>query len=197
MNTYANTALIIVDVQQGFCTKNPINSSKRKNTNTIVSKITKAIEFGRRHNFTIIFTQMVYDRKTLPHIVKERVDSTFSTRNFLDKDTIETEFYRLQPEPNDIIFQKHTYDPFYNKEFGNLIESKKISQIVLCGFFLDVCIDSLARSAYQKNIRSTVLYDATDSQFYEKQITRDFMDYYYNTKFYYTEYFIKREKNHE
>ena len=91
-------------------------------------------------------------------------------------------FFHVKPKENDKVFEKSGYDIFPNTKFEKWLIENKIEKIVVCGFFLDICIDSAIRTAYQKGYFTVLLTDATQSLFYRKKEVEAFMEKFYNTK---------------
>ena len=76
----------------------------------------------------------------------------------------------LKPQPGDIIIEgKKTLDAFHSTALDYLLRANEIEWIVLAGFHTNWCVESTARSAYDKGYRVIVLGDCTGTDTAEEQ----------------------------
>lgn len=74
---------------------------------------------------------------------------------------------QLTPQKGDIVIEgKKTLDAFHSTALDYLLRANEIENAVFTGFHTNWCVESSARSAYDKGYRVTVLGDctATDTQ---------------------------------
>jgi nicotinamidase-related amidase len=68
----------------------------------------------------------------------------------------------LTPQPGDIIVEgKKTLDAFHSTALDYLLRANEITHVAFTGFHTNWCVESSARSAYDKGYRVTVLADCT------------------------------------
>lgn len=68
----------------------------------------------------------------------------------------------MKVQPGERVFDKKALlDPFLVPEFTAYLKEQGFEHLVLAGLFSDVCIDSTARTAFQKGLRVTVVEDCT------------------------------------
>lgn len=67
----------------------------------------------------------------------------------------------LTPEPSDFLVVKHRYSGFYGTDLEVLLSSLFITAVVLCGVTTNICVETTARDAAQRNYRTYVVRDAT------------------------------------
>ena len=67
----------------------------------------------------------------------------------------------LTPEPADFVVVKHRYSAFYGTDLEVLLSSLWIMSVVVCGVTTNICIETTARDAAQRNYRTYVPRDAT------------------------------------
>ena len=67
----------------------------------------------------------------------------------------------LAPEPDDFVVVKHRYSAFHGTDLEVLLSSLWIRSVVICGVTTNICIESTARDAAQRNYRTYVVRDAT------------------------------------
>lgn len=176
--------LIVVDVQNDFCDTRGFFPTHFgldiKDTEGIVDRISKALRIWRSKDLPVIFTQAIGDPYYLSRTQFKRYDE-MGKLGFLKDGSWGADFYRLKPEEKEHSFKKGGYDPFFNSKFKDHI-LQNASQLVLCGFFSDVCIDATVRTADQLGIETYVLEDCSKSMFHSHEQALKFMQTYYGTK---------------
>ena len=64
----------------------------------------------------------------------------------------------IKPQNNERVFHKYSlFDPFMLLDFETYLRAKGISHLMLAGLYGDVCVDSTARSAFQKGFWISVV----------------------------------------
>lgn len=178
-------ALIIVDFQNDFCSPRGKGADKRGDVSRLegtAKNIQQALSKARSLGIEIAFVQFLGDRKFQRQNLVER-DRRLGKRTKCLEGSWGADFFRVEPAPRETIFQKHAcFDAFSNPAFERFLKKKGISRLVLAGVYLDVCVDTLARTAFQRGFYVSVLSDCTESLFYEKKKVLDFMAHYYGAK---------------
>ena len=67
---------------------------------------------------------------------------------------------RLDPQEHDIIIEKENPDAFQNTLLDGKLEEIGISELVVCGFATEGCVDATVRSAYARGYKVTLIADA-------------------------------------
>jgi nicotinamidase-related amidase len=76
----------------------------------------------------------------------------------------------LTPEKGDIVVQgKMTLDAFHSTAIDYLLRANEITTVAVVGFHTDWCVESTARSAYDKGYRVVVISDCTATDTQEEQ----------------------------
>ena len=76
----------------------------------------------------------------------------------------------LTPAPGDIVIEgKKTLDAFHSTALDYLLRANEIEHVAMTGFHTNWCVESTARSAYDKGYRVTVLADCTATDTEEEQ----------------------------
>ena len=76
----------------------------------------------------------------------------------------------LKPQPGDLVIEgKKTLDAFHSTALDYLLRANEIEWIVLAGFHTNWCVESTARSAYDKGYRVIVISDCTGTDTSEEQ----------------------------
>ncbi len=76
----------------------------------------------------------------------------------------------LTPQPGDLVVEgKKTLDAFHSTALDYLLRANEIEHVAFTGFHTNWCVESTARSAYDKGYRVTVLADCTATDTEEEQ----------------------------
>jgi ureidoacrylate peracid hydrolase len=67
----------------------------------------------------------------------------------------------LRPEPDDFIVEKRRFSAFYGTDLEVVLSSLRTEALVICGVTTNICVESTARDAAQRNYRTFVVADAT------------------------------------
>jgi len=180
-----NKLLLIVDVQNDFCAKSgkfdkinePIDSVK-----DAMPRLKVAIEKARERGDHVMFTKSLQVFDDLPENMKKRILKYNRKDGYLVPGSWGADFFDVRPKEGENVIDKYRYDIFTNPAFEKYLRKNKIDTIVVCGFFMDICVDSAMRTAYQKGYCTTLLKDATASLFFEQEKIEEFMEKFYDTK---------------
>lgn len=181
----ARKLLLVVDVQNDFCARNgkfdtlnePIDLVKKTIPN-IHFAINKAREIG----CLIVFTRSLQVYNVLPPNIKARMRIHGRKNKYLVPNSWGADFFQVKPLKNEVTIDKYRYDIFTNPDFKKYLIKNKIDEIIFCGYFTDMCIDSAMRTAYQLGYCVSLLKDATASLFYKQNQIEKFMIKFYNTQ---------------
>ena len=154
------TALIAMDVQNGFCSpkgflakKYGVNISMIRN---MTPKLVKFIDKIKAKHIPVFYTKQIENEKDSPENIKHLYkikykDATphiFAFGNLLTKNNFEGKFYMVKPGKDDMIIEKKTWDAFSNPKLDKLLKSKKIKYLIIAGIYTNVCVESTARRAF-------------------------------------------------
>lgn len=74
------------------------------------------------------------------------------------------EFYEVEPGPDDIVVTKHRYSGFIGTPLEQILRSRGIDALVVCGIGSNVCVESTVRDAYMLDFNVIVARDATTGE---------------------------------
>jgi len=192
--------LIVIDVQNEFChpdgffAKNLCECNSdgffgedKLTTSSIdetVDNIQCAIERFKSSGLPVVYIKGVSDPE---YVSKERFSryGNMYLEGFLKDGTWSTDFYRLRPNQDEAIFKKGAYDPFQNPNFKKYVQDNA-SELILVGFFSDVCIDAAARSADQRDVGvpTSTIANCSMGLYRNHQENLRFMEMFYGTTVY-------------
>jgi len=77
---------------------------------------------------------------------------------------------QLTPEPGDVVVEgKKTLDAFHSTALDYLLRANEIEYVAMTGFHTNWCVESTARSAYDKGYRVIAISDCTATDTQEEQ----------------------------
>jgi len=159
------TALIVVDMQNAFCTKGGmfdvlgrLDEAKTRNTIEADKNVIKA---SRSKGVKIIFLRMSYQPDLVdgggpesPNYWKEgglvamRQNPDWSGK-FLTIGSWDWEIIdELKPHQEDIVVNKNRYSGFVNTELDSTLRENNIKYLIFIGIATNVCVESTLRDAF-------------------------------------------------
>ncbi|MEQ9307385.1 MAG: cysteine hydrolase family protein [Marinoscillum sp.] len=144
MSDLTKTALLLIDIQQGL-DELEFYGGDRNNPQAELN-CQKLLEYFRANQLTYIFIQ--HD-STNP-------DSPL----FLGKPghQIKTE---VTPLPDDMVIHKNVNSAFIGTNLENVLKSKHIDSVIICGLTTEHCISTSVRMSANLGLKTTLISDAT------------------------------------
>ena len=160
------TALIVVDMQNGFC--DPAGSAAKAGFDIAMCRAAiepckRLVESARQSGVPVIFTRLVYRADyrdggvIIDEILPALVEARCCAAGTPDAELI-PEFV---PEPDDYVVDKNRYSAFYGTPLESILTSLDIRHVVICGVTTNICVETTARDAAQRDYRTIVVGDAT------------------------------------
>jgi nicotinamidase-related amidase len=159
------TALVVVDVQNDFCT-GPLAASRYPGDpaalQAVLAGTVSAVEAARTHGTEVVYVRFVGDPVHQGPAWRHRDEARGKPPKCLEG-TWGAEFPEpLRPAPGERVFTKRAcFDAFLSDGFERHLADRHVGHLALAGLFTDVCVDSTARTAFQNGFHVTVLSDCT------------------------------------
>ena len=159
----ANTALLVVDVQNDFCHNQGVFSKYKSATldhvEQAVSKLSALIEKCRQSNLPIIFIRTTHSDWTNSPSWLKRMEGAGEKMRICAPDSWGSNFYNVSPKEGDCIVTKHRYSAFIGTDLDLILKSKGIENILVTGVATNVCVESTARDAYHRDYNVILIED--------------------------------------
>ena len=171
------TALLVIDFQNDFMANAGMHAED------LAIRTQQLIDFARRHHVEVAFVRFVSNAvHQLPNW-KHR-DSIHRRQPHCMKDTEGASITSLiQPAPNERVFDKRlAFDAFFAEGFERHLRDRGYEHLILTGLYADVCVDSTARTAFQKGFFTTVVSDCTAGLHIPLESSLDFMRQVYGSR---------------
>lgn len=159
------TALAVVDLQNDFCA-GPLAASRYPGDPTRLRKVAentaRAVDAARAAEVEVLHIRFLGDTRH-QGAAWQRRDARLGKQPKCLEGSWGAEFAGgLAPAPGEHVFTKRAcFDAFLSDGFERHLTHRGVRHLVLAGLFTDVCVDSTARTAFQKGFHITVLQDCT------------------------------------
>ncbi|WP_338726964.1 isochorismatase family cysteine hydrolase [Haladaptatus sp. DJG-WS-42] len=153
----ATTAVVVVDMQNGFC--HPDGSLYAPGSEAVVDDVTTLVTQAREAGATIVYTRDVHPPAQFADA--HYYDEFERWGEHVVEGTWETEFVaELDVRDEDHIVEKHTYDAFYQTELEGFLSAHGITDLLICGTLANVCVLHTASSAALRDFRPLIVREA-------------------------------------
>lgn len=174
----AQTALIVVDMQNDFGTKGGMFDRAGIDIapiQKVVTPISKVLESARHAGVKVVYLKMGFrpdlsdvgppDSPNRSHWKVFRIGEAMAAPDgtkgrVLVRDTWNTEIVdELKPQPEDIVLYKTRYSGFYQTELDSVLRRLGALYLVVTGCTTSVCVESTVRDATFRDYSCLVLAD--------------------------------------
>lgn len=160
-----NSALLVVDMQRAFFDNGDSLGRAGLDVTPLRGAIpgtVRLVEAAREAMVPIIFTRYMYMRGMVDFGVRR--DAKTEKRAKISSLEAGTEEVELIPElgvrQNDIIIDKSRPSAFYGTRLEPVLTSLGIRNLVICGVTTNICVETTARDAGQRDYGTFVVKDA-------------------------------------
>ena len=174
----ARTAVIVVDLQNDFCSKGGLFDRAGINISAVqkaVGPTREVLSAARKAGIRIVYLKMGFrsDLSDLgdtdsvnrvrhlhlgvgqPCIASDGRQGRFLIRETWNTDVIE----ELRPQPEDVVLYKRRFSGFYQTELDDILRRLAIKNLIFTGCTTSVCVDSTIRDAMFRDYRCVLLAD--------------------------------------
>ncbi len=164
------TALLVIDIQKGFC--DPESRMQKagvgtENQRAIIPNLLRLIELARGYGMPVFFSQQVHfpedvtrrRRRIASHQAKQRWTPCL-------RGTWEVEFMpaiEAAIRPEDFVLEKHRASLFFQTTLDVKLRMLGIEQVLISGCNTEFCVETTIRDAYYRDLDVVVLRDCVAS----------------------------------
>jgi ureidoacrylate peracid hydrolase len=173
----SRTALIVVDMQNGYCTPGGyfgyLGVDLTPTQSQVIPAIARLVGVSRDAGIQVVWFQNGWDAEQKeaggPGSVNQRkgnslklmrakpeLHGTLLTKGGWDYDFVE----QLAPAPNDIVLPKPRYSGFAGTALNSMLRSRGIETLLVCGVATNVCVESTIRDAFFLEFFPVLIRDA-------------------------------------
>lgn len=164
-----STALLVVDMQNGFCHPNgslPGLGMALADVDRSVRQSALAVEQARRAGLPVVFTRHVYrpgradEGQNLSAMSGELAAVDGLAAGSWDGGVVD----ELGWTPADMTVDKVRFDAFLWTSLDPLLRGLGVTHLQVCGVVTNICVESTVRAAFMRDYRVTLLGDACAAQ---------------------------------
>ncbi|RRJ94656.1 cysteine hydrolase [Opitutaceae bacterium TAV4] len=172
----AKTALLLIEFQNDFTTAGGVLHDAVKdviNSTGMLANATKTIAAARAAGATIIFSPISFAKgyheiSPKPYgILKGVVDTQAFIKGTWGADFTDTPAAgpgntggTLKPQDSDIVIEgKRGLDAFASTNLDFILRSRGITDLAVCGFLTNCCVESTMRTGYERGYQMVTLTD--------------------------------------
>ncbi|OLF06769.1 hypothetical protein BLA60_29875 [Actinophytocola xinjiangensis] len=160
MTVQPGTVLIVVDLQNDFCTATR-HQHNPDTLHAVTTNTARAIDTARTHGTEVVFVRFIGDLEHQPPSWRHR-DATRGRPPKCREGTWGAQFHTVTPAPGERVFTKKAcFDAFLHTDLHHHLTRRAAHHLVFAGLYTDVCVDTTARTAFQKGYHITILTDCT------------------------------------
>ncbi|MET8543936.1 isochorismatase family cysteine hydrolase [Kitasatospora sp. NPDC004799] len=166
MTDPAGTALVVVDLQNDFCAGQVARArfgGDPAALASVVANSVRAVRRARRAGVEVVFVRFHGDARHQGAAWRAR-DRRLGKRPKCLEGSWGAEFHGVAPAPGErVVTKRACFDAFLGEGLEEHLRARGTGHLVFAGLYADVCVDSTARTAFQKGFHITVLTDCTTS----------------------------------
>ena len=127
-----------------------------------IDAVLSIIPAARRARLTIVFMRVVTRNDTDPAVLLRLMERRGRPGGaaLCRAGTPGADYYRVKPEPGDVEIEKIRFDSFIGTTLDEQLRARGVESLIVMGVSTDCCVDSTARSAFQRDYDVFVVTDA-------------------------------------
>jgi ureidoacrylate peracid hydrolase len=158
----AKTAIIVVDVQNDFCSPDGALGKAGQPTQAaldMIPNLQRLLTAARAAKAPVIFIQTIHEDATDSEAWVGRMAG--KSASICRKNTWGAEFTEVAPVPGEPVVIKHRYSAFINTRLDSILRTFKVENLIMTGVSTNVCVESTARQGYMLDYNIVFLSDCT------------------------------------
>jgi ureidoacrylate peracid hydrolase len=168
------TAVVLIEFQNDFCkTGGKLHDGVKAEINRqgTIPNAVKLAEGARKKGAVVIHAPFIFNPKYCDeHQMKGIVKAVADTNAFREGTWGAAIIDEMKPQGGDkVVGGKCTLCGFNNTNLEELLKAAKVKNVAVAGFLTNFCVESTARTAYDKGYAVTVVKDATAANSPEDQ----------------------------
>ena len=165
MKLDGHPALVVIDMQNGFCKPGGFMSKlglDHTPSAAVIDPVARLVGIARGAGLPIFFTRYwlkpdYSDAGLLLELLPAVKDHGGMVRETWDGDLVE----ELEPQPGDEVLDKTRHSAFYETDFDDRLTRLGIDTLVICGVTTNVCVEATARDGFTHDYRIVIVSDAS------------------------------------
>ena len=162
-----HTALLAIDVQNDFCAPGGHTEAGLgrdvADCQAVVEPIERLAAAARRAGVPVVWIKADYDRAFLSPPIHARQVARGIEKAYCVSGTWGAGFYRVSPEDDDLVIEKHRHSAFAGTELDQVLRDRGVRTVAVAGVQTHVCVESTLRDASARGYYVVVASDCVGS----------------------------------
>jgi ureidoacrylate peracid hydrolase len=157
----SRTALVIVDVQNDFCSPEGATAKSGRSVTAcmeIIPRLNALLDGARASGVKVIFVKAIGTHATDSEAWSYRASDRARLGNCREG-TWGAELYEVSPLDGETVVVKHRNSGFYNTELDTILRAKRIDTVVVVGVATNISVEMTARDAVQHDYNLVLVDD--------------------------------------
>ena len=158
------TALLIVDVQNDYCDKDGALARAGFDVSGVAAmmpNLHNLLDAAHVYEMPVVLVQTSHDSSTDSSAWRDRAGGKM--KEVCRPGTWGSQFYLIDPAPEDVIITKNRYSAFVNTKLDLVLRAREIKTLIVAGVATNICVESTARDACMLDYRVVLANDACAS----------------------------------
>ena len=143
------TAVIVVDMQNGFVSKGA--TYETPGARTMIPQLERILTAARGYGMPIVWTQSDHSAPYSGVMLKKFPTIRDDRYLWSGEKSFELFSDMAQPQAGDFRVVKHKYDAFFETNLDAILRNKGVKTVIIVGTATNVCCESTARSAFNRD----------------------------------------------
>lgn len=149
-------ALLVVDMQNDFCDP-ACRSGALDGCEPVAENVGSLAAAARAAGVPVIWIRTVHSEDSDTPVWLARHPGS---ERVCRPGTPGVEFYRVKPAAGEAVVTKHRYSAFIGTDLEGRLRALGVERVACCGVLTNVCVESTARDAFQRDFAVTLVEDA-------------------------------------
>lgn len=146
-----HTAVLIIDMQNGFCTEGAFGGAGRDMSaiRSMIPRLQQFIDKARKKNVPLVFVHVVRGESQVSGAMRELWQRNHWSTPSMERGTKGADFIpELLPKKDEITLEKTRYSAFVNTDLDAQLRIMGIKTIIVTGVGTSVCVETTARHGF-------------------------------------------------
>ena len=160
------SAVLVIDMQNDFCHPEGAfgkSGANLKHMHQIVPALKRFVDAARSLGVTVVHVRSFLDEKFLSPSMLARNKQIGRTTGICPEGSWGSEFYEINPAPNEMILTKHAYSAFMGTDLQQTLSAKSIGTLMVTGVLTNVCCESTLRDGFMLGFHTVLVEDCCAS----------------------------------
>ena len=158
-------ALIVIDMQNGFCNAKGFMAQiglAYEPSAEVIGPISRLLGAARRHGIPVYFTRYSLNADYSDGGLLMEVFPAIKGTGGLVRDSWDAAIVdELEPVEGEVVLDKTRYSAFFGTDLEERLRAEGVDSLIVCGVTTNICVESTVRDAFFRDIRPIVPEDGT------------------------------------